>query len=122
MNLSAGRERDGVVFRVADTGVGISAEDLPRIGRRFEQVDNALTRKGEGTGLGLALSRALVELHGGTLEIESAIGEGTTVSVWLPATVSGSASGAPRDQPSVVSRFSTLRVSGMPSGLSLPVR
>ncbi len=87
VNLSAGRERDGVVFRVADTGVGISAEDLPRIGRRFEQVDNALTRKGEGTGLGLALSRALVELHGGTLEIESAIGKGTTVSVWLPATV-----------------------------------
>jgi PAS domain S-box-containing protein len=88
VNLSASGERDGVVFRVADTGVGISAEDLPRIGRRFEQVDNALTRKGEGTGLGLALSRALVELHGGTLEIESAVGEGTTVSVWLPATVS----------------------------------
>jgi signal transduction histidine kinase/cbb3-type cytochrome oxidase subunit 3 len=84
VNLSAGRERNGIVFTVADTGVGISAEDLPRIGRRFEQVDNSLTRKGEGTGLGLALSRALVELHRGTLEIESAVGEGTTVSVWLP--------------------------------------
>jgi signal transduction histidine kinase len=89
VNLSAGRERDGVMFRIADTGVGIAAEDLPRIGRRFEQVDNALTRKGEGTGLGLALSRALVELHGGSIEIESTVGEGTTVSVWLPATVTG---------------------------------
>jgi two-component system cell cycle sensor histidine kinase PleC len=87
VNLSAGREKDGVIFRVADTGIGIPAEDLPRIGRRFEQVDNALTRKGEGTGLGLALSRALVELHGGTLTIESAVGVGTTVSVWIPSTV-----------------------------------
>jgi signal transduction histidine kinase len=87
VNLSAGRENDGVVFRVADTGCGIPAEDLPRIGRRFEQVDNALTRKGEGTGLGLALSRALVELHGGTLTIESTVGVGTTVSVWIPLTI-----------------------------------
>ena len=87
VSLSAGRERDGVVFRVVDTGVGISAEDLPRIGRRFEQVDNALTRKGEGTGLGLALSRALVELHGGVLDIDSTLGKGTTVSVWLPANI-----------------------------------
>jgi signal transduction histidine kinase len=84
VNLSAGRETDGVIFRVADTGCGIPAEDLPRIGRRFEQVDNALTRKGEGTGLGLALCRALVELHGGTLTIESTVGVGTTVSVWIP--------------------------------------
>jgi two-component system cell cycle sensor histidine kinase PleC len=87
VNLSAGRENDGIIFRVSDTGVGIPAEDLPRIGRRFEQVDNALTRKGEGTGLGLALSRALVELHGGTLTIESTVGVGTTVSVWIPLTL-----------------------------------
>ena len=87
VNMSAGREGDGIIFRVSDTGVGIPAEDLPRIGRRFEQVDNALTRKGEGTGLGLALSRALVELHGGTLNIESAVGVGTTVSVWIPLTL-----------------------------------
>ena len=87
VNLSAGRENDGIIFRVSDTGCGIPAEDLPRIGRRFEQVDNALTRKGEGTGLGLALSRALVELHGGTLTLESTVGVGTTVSVWLPLTL-----------------------------------
>jgi signal transduction histidine kinase len=87
VNLSAGRENDGIVFRVSDTGIGIPAEDLPRIGRRFEQVDNALTRKGEGTGLGLALCRALVDLHGGTFDIESTVGIGTTVAVWLPLTV-----------------------------------
>jgi two-component system cell cycle sensor histidine kinase PleC len=87
VSLSAGRENDGVVFRVADTGCGIPAEDLPRIGRRFEQVDNALTRKGEGTGLGLALCRALVELHGGTLTLESTVDVGTTVTVWIPLTL-----------------------------------
>jgi signal transduction histidine kinase len=87
VSLSAGRENDGIVFRVADTGCGIPAEDLPRIGRRFEQVDNALTRKGEGTGLGLALCRALVDLHGGTLTLESTVGVGTTVTVWLPLTL-----------------------------------
>jgi two-component system cell cycle sensor histidine kinase PleC len=87
VSQSAGRENDGIVFRVSDTGCGIPAEDLPRIGRRFEQVDNALTRKGEGTGLGLALCRALVDLHGGTLTLESTVGVGTTVTVWLPLTL-----------------------------------
>ncbi len=85
VDVSAAREGDGIVFRIADTGIGIAAEDLPRIGRRFEQVDNAVTRKGEGTGLGLALSRSLVELHGGALAIDSAVGRGTTVKVWLPS-------------------------------------
>jgi signal transduction histidine kinase len=87
VSLSAGRENEGIIFRVADTGCGIPAEDLPRIGRRFEQVDNALTRKGEGTGLGLALCRALAELHGGTLSLESTVGVGTIVTVWIPLTL-----------------------------------
>jgi signal transduction histidine kinase len=85
VDIAAAREGEGVVFTVADTGIGISPDDLPRVGKRFEQVDNSLTRKGEGTGLGLALSRALAELHGGTLTIASTLGQGTTVKVWIPA-------------------------------------
>jgi signal transduction histidine kinase len=73
-----------VEFRVIDTGIGIPAKDLPRLGQRFEQVDNALTRRKEGTGLGLALCRALAELHRGEIAIASEVGRGTTVVVRLP--------------------------------------
>jgi PAS domain S-box-containing protein len=69
---------------VADTGIGIAEEDIERVQQPFSQVANALSRSHEGTGLGLSLSRSLVELHGGELFIESRLGEGTTVSVALP--------------------------------------
>ena len=69
---------------VADTGVGIDEADLKRLGQPFEQVDSEYTRAKEGTGLGLALVRALAHLHGGTMTIESLLGEGTTVRVLLP--------------------------------------
>ena len=76
--------RDWIEFLVIDTGIGIPARDLPRLGQRFEQVDNALTRRREGTGLGLALCRSLAELHSGELKIESEVGRGTIVTVRLP--------------------------------------
>ena len=71
---------------VADDGVGIGEEDLARLGRPFEQASGAYTREQEGTGLGLSLVRSFVELHGGRLEIESALGQGTTVRAFLPMT------------------------------------
>jgi cell cycle sensor histidine kinase DivJ len=74
----------GVEISVADTGTGISKADLERLGRPFEQVENAQTRAKEGTGLGLALVKSLAELHGGEAVIQSALGEGTTVTVRLP--------------------------------------
>ncbi len=74
----------GVTIAVADTGIGIAAEDLPRVMEAFGQVDHGLNRRQEGTGLGLPLTKRLVELHGGELSIESAPGVGTTVTVWLP--------------------------------------
>jgi cell cycle sensor histidine kinase DivJ len=74
----------GVEINVADTGTGISKADLERLGRPFEQVENAQTRAKEGTGLGLALVKSLAELHGGEAVIQSALGEGTTVTVRLP--------------------------------------
>jgi PAS domain S-box-containing protein len=70
---------------VADRGIGMNADDLTRAMKPFEQVDNALARRFEGTGLGLTLTKSLTELHGGTLSIESTPGKGTTVTVRLPA-------------------------------------
>jgi two-component system, cell cycle sensor histidine kinase DivJ len=75
---------DDVEISVADTGVGIDHADLNRLGQPFEQVDSEYTRTKEGTGLGLALVRALAHLHGGRMTIESLLGEGTTVRVRLP--------------------------------------
>ena len=74
----------GVAFQVSDTGIGIAKEDLPRLGRPFEQIENQHSKSHQGSGLGLALSKSLIELHGGTLTIDSVLGEGTTVNVVMP--------------------------------------
>ncbi|WP_150099713.1 PAS domain-containing sensor histidine kinase [Maricaulis maris] len=74
----------GVAFQVSDTGIGIAKDDLPRLGRPFEQIESQHSKSFQGSGLGLALSKSLIELHGGTLSIDSVLGEGTTVSVVLP--------------------------------------
>lgn len=78
---------DGVVLQVADTGIGIPAEQLPRLGRPFEQIESQIAKSHQGSGLGLALSKSLIELHGGTLRIDLVLGKGTTVSFTLPARV-----------------------------------
>ena len=69
---------------MTDTGTGISAEDLPRIFDRFSRIENARRRSHEGSGIGLALVRELVEMHGGSIGVESALGKGTTFTVKLP--------------------------------------
>jgi PAS domain S-box-containing protein len=73
------------VMRVSDTGIGIAAENLATALAPFGQVDAKLNRKYEGTGLGLPLSNAMIQLHQGTLSIESEVGHGTTVTIRLPA-------------------------------------
>jgi signal transduction histidine kinase len=73
-----------VAITVRDTGIGIRAEDVALAFEPFRQVDGSLTRCAGGTGLGLPLSKALAEMHGGSLELVSAEGEGTTVTVTLP--------------------------------------
>jgi two-component system cell cycle sensor histidine kinase PleC len=70
---------------VSDTGIGISEKDMPKVLEAFGQIDSAMNRKHAGTGLGLPLTRRLIELHGGEFAIESAIGKGTTVSARFPA-------------------------------------
>ena len=76
----------GLVVRITDTGIGIPADEIPRVLRPFYQVDSQLARKYEGTGLGLALVNAYIQLHQGKLVIESVVGKGTTVSLLFPAT------------------------------------
>jgi signal transduction histidine kinase len=86
VTLDARTDSEGrLVISVADTGIGIAPEDIPRALSPFTQLDNSLRRRFEGTGLGLPLSKSLVELHGGALEIDSIPGRGTTVHVRLPA-------------------------------------
>ncbi len=79
------REPGGYVFQVTDTGIGIALADIPKALSQFGQVDNPLSREHEGTGLGLPLSKALVEMHGGSLDLQSKPGYGTTVTVRVPA-------------------------------------
>ena len=84
VTVAAHNDGDALLLQVRDTGVGIPEKDLARIGRPFEQVEGDLQRMHKGTGLGLSLVKALAELHGGEMQIDSALGDGTTVSLRLP--------------------------------------
>lgn len=74
----------GVDIAVRDTGIGMSAEDVARVGERFLQADGRLSRKYEGTGLGLVIAKRLVEMHGGQLVVQSKPNAGTTMTMRLP--------------------------------------
>lgn len=76
---------DGFVIQVEDSGIGIALQDIPKALAPFQQVDSDLSRTYDGTGLGLPLTKSLVELHGGSLNLDSQIGVGTTVTVRFPA-------------------------------------
>jgi cell cycle sensor histidine kinase DivJ len=82
--IAARPDGNSVLITVSDTGVGIAARDLPRLGDPFFQARAAYDRPADGTGLGLSVVRGLVGLHGGSIAIESAPGQGTRVSVRLP--------------------------------------
>jgi len=84
VTVCAGVEGSRLVFRVTDTGVGIAADDLKRIGDPFFQAGKTYQRRHEGTGLGLSIVKTLVGLHAGELTVQSKIDEGTTVAVALP--------------------------------------
>lgn len=71
-------------FTVSDTGIGIAPNDLRRVLIPFEQVDSAFAATKQGTGLGLPIVKSLIELHGGSIDIASVLGKGTTVTIWLP--------------------------------------
>ena len=75
----------GYEIQVIDEGIGIAPENIPRALSKFEQIDSGIARRHEGTGLGLPLTKALVELHGGSIELRSTLGNGTTVTLRFPA-------------------------------------
>ncbi|MBW4612024.1 MAG: GAF domain-containing sensor histidine kinase [Desmonostoc vinosum HA7617-LM4] len=77
-------EDDTAIFQVEDTGIGISEDQLPRLFEKFQQLDTPYRRRYEGTGLGLALTKQLVELHRGRIEVESTVGIGSIFTVWIP--------------------------------------
>jgi signal transduction histidine kinase len=84
VRLTAWADEGGLSVAVRDTGIGMADSDIPNALQHFVQIDSDLNRKRGGTGLGLPLSKRFMELHGGTLEIESTLGLGTTVTVRLP--------------------------------------
>ncbi len=85
ITVSARWDREhGVAITVADTGIGIPENDLDRVLKPFEQVDSSFARQHQGTGLGLPLVKAIMELHGGRLELKSELGVGTEVTVTFP--------------------------------------
>ncbi len=86
VTASASVEGSRLMLRVTDTGVGIAADDLKRIGNPFFQAGKTYQRRHEGTGLGLSIVKSLVELHAGEITLQSKIDEGTTVTVALPLT------------------------------------
>ncbi len=83
--VSAETEASEVVIRVADDGMGIPREHLPRLFERFYRVDKARSRKLGGTGLGLAIVKHIAQAHGGRVTVDSALGKGSVFSIYLPA-------------------------------------
>jgi two-component system cell cycle sensor histidine kinase PleC len=75
---------DRITLLIADSGIGIAAHSLARLGRPFEQVESQLTKTYHGSGLGLAIARSLIQLHGGSMKLRSRLGRGTVVRVSLP--------------------------------------
>ena len=84
VTVSVRRRGQEVIFSVADTGVGIAPEDIPKIFQEFQQLDGSTRRRHGGAGLGLAISRNFVQLHGGRIWVESEVGKGSTFSFALP--------------------------------------
>jgi two-component system, cell cycle sensor histidine kinase PleC len=84
VSVSAEINDDTLQIRIQDTGIGMRAEDIPLVLQPFYRVHSALDSKHQGAGLGLPFAKSVVELHGGTLAIDSELGAGTTITVTLP--------------------------------------
>ena len=99
VRIEAHRHNGAVEVSVADTGVGIPAESLPRLFERFYRVDHARAREDGGTGIGLAIARSVVEAHGGTIRAESDPGQGSVFTFDLPIAVPGRETATNRRDP-----------------------
>src|SRR5690606_34827916 len=86
ITIAAYRVADGrLVLSVSDTGIGIAPKNFAKVLSPFGQVESAMNRSHEGTGLGLPLVKGMIERHGGTLELASELGQGTTVTPYFPS-------------------------------------
>ena len=103
--IAAARDRGGLEIAIADTGVGIPKNDLERLGKPFEQASGQQIRADEGTGLGLALVKALAAFHGGDMRLQSEQGRGTTVRVTLPHAAVSETGAAPENLRETGGRF-----------------
>ena len=114
-------------IKVKDSGIGISEEALPHIFNRFYQVDNSTTRKGEGTGIGLALTKELIKMMGGKIEVKSTLGQGTEFLVLLPVHNTAPLSDTPQENRPLDSQISPVEASipfeipGEPDKMDSPV-
>lgn len=95
VTIGASRENNGIRLKVQDTGIGMSESEIQVALEPFRQVDGSLSRQYEGTGLGLPLAKSMVELHGGSLVVNSRKGEGTEVAFWLPLNQNGNGDSQP---------------------------
>lgn len=102
VNLNVRLEQEIAVFQIEDTGIGISAEQQPFLFRKFQQLDASRQRSYEGTGLGLALTKQLVDLHGGTLDVKSQVGVGSVFTVRIPTQPLNGISKAANNGPEVL--------------------
>jgi signal transduction histidine kinase len=84
VTIDAEEKADGVVVSISDTGMGIPREEIQRLGERFYRVDKTRSRELGGTGLGLSIVKHLMLAHGGKMEIESQLGQGTKVILFFP--------------------------------------
>ena len=84
LTVSVACTRKGVTLGISDTGIGIPEADLPNVMDRFYRVDGSRQRSTGGSGLGLAIVGRIIHRHQGKITIDSTLGEGTTVSIWLP--------------------------------------
>jgi CheY-like chemotaxis protein/anti-sigma regulatory factor (Ser/Thr protein kinase) len=103
VTISASRLADVLDFSVSDTGIGIAAADQGHLFEEFHQLDSSISRSQEGTGLGLALTKRFVELHGGAVSVVSELGKGSTFTLRLPLVQRGA------EPPAVLSRPSDTR-------------
>jgi cell cycle sensor histidine kinase DivJ len=110
-DLAAEGSYPSVVITVADTGVGIPAQDLERVGEPFFQAGSSYDRRHDGTGLGVSIVKGLLALHGGGMDIESHVGEGTRIHIYLPIDCE-TARGAPASMLARVTRGRVARAGG----------
>ncbi|GAB5518868.1 MAG: hypothetical protein RhofKO_11190 [Rhodothermales bacterium] len=115
IRLAVAQEEDTVCLVVKDTGEGIAKDHLPHLFDRFYQAEQASTRRHEGSGIGLALVKELVELHQGRVEAESTLGEGTTVRMYLPATLTPTVSTTSGDGHPIAAESTYVDVAESPS-------